>query len=119
MTLAEVGMSERLASVLFWLIILIPFGVFARQIQQVRRGTRGKFKGAILFFSYSILPVLAYGLVFLVLVGVEELTRLSVITEGFARTLLLVIGIGSAEVLLLTAIFAVTVCFLRVPRNAA
>ena len=119
MTLAEMEMSEQLASLLFWLIILIPFGVFVRQIQQVRRGTRRKFKGAILFFSYSILPVLTYGLVFLVLVGVEELTRRSVITEGFARTLLLVIGIGSAEVLLLTVIFAVAVWLLRVPGNAA
>lgn len=112
-------MSEQLAAVLFWLIILIPVGVFARQIQQVRRGTRRKFKGAILFFCYSILPVLTYGLVFLVLVGVEELTRLSVITEGFARTLLLVVGIGAAEVLVLTGIFAVAVRFLRVPGNAA
>ena len=112
-------MSEQLASVLFWLIILIPIGVFARQIQQVRRGTRRKFKGAILLFSYSILPVLTYALVFLVLVGVEELTRLSVITEGFARTLLLVVGIGSAEVLLLTVIFAIAVWFLRVPGDAA
>ena len=113
-------MSEQLASVLFWLIILIPIGVFARQIQQVRRGTRRKFKGAILlFFSYSILPVLTYALVFLVLVGVEELTKLSVITEGFGRTLLLVVGIGSAEVLLLTVIFAIAVWFLRVPGDAA
>jgi len=112
-------MSEQLASVLFWLIILIPIGVFARQIQQVRRGTRRKFKGAVLFVSYSILPVLIYGLVFLVLVGVEELTGLSLITEGFARTLLPVIGIGSAEVLSLTVIFAVAVCFLRVPGNEA
>ena len=112
-------MSEQLAPVLFWLIILIPIGVFARQIRQVRRGTQRKLKGAVLFFAYSILPVLIYGLVFLVLAGVEELASLSVITEGFARTLLLVIGIGSAEVLLLTAIFALAVWFLRVPGNAA
>jgi hypothetical protein len=114
---AEVGMSELLASLFFWLIILIPIGVFARQIQQVRRGRRSKLKGAILFFSYSILPVLIYGLVFLALVGVEELASRSVIAEEFARTLLLVIGIGSAEVLLLTVIFAVAVWFLRVPGN--
>lgn len=112
-------MSEQLVAVLFWLIILIPVGVFARQIQQVRRGTRRRFKGATLFFSYSILPVLTYGLAFLVLAGVEEFAGLSVITEGFARTLLLVVGIGSVEVLLLTLIFAVAVCFLRVPGNAA
>ena len=112
-------MSEQLAAVLFWLIILIPVGVFARQIQQVRRGTRRRFKAAVLFFSYSILPVLTYGLVFFVLAGVDELTGLSVITEGFARTLLLAVGIGSAEVLLLTFVFAVAVWFLRVPGNAA
>ena len=112
-------MSEQLAAALFWLIILIPVGVFAHQIQQVRRGTRGRSKGALLFFAYSILPVLTYGLVFLVLVGVEELTGTSVITEGFARTLFLVVGIGSAEVLLLTLIFAVAARFLRAPENAA
>lgn len=112
-------MSEQLGSVLFWLLVLIPIGVFARQMQQVRRGTRRKLKGAILFFSYSILPVLTYGLVFLVLVGVEEFTSLPLITEWFARTLVLVVGIGSAEVLLLTVIFAVAVWFVRVPGNAA
>lgn len=112
-------MSEQLASVLFWLIVLIPIGVFARQIQHVRRGTRRKFKGTILFLSFSILPVLTYALVFLVLTGVEELTRLSVIAEGFARTALLVVGIGLAEVLLLTVIFAITVWFVRVPGDAA
>lgn len=112
-------MNEQLASLLFWLIVLIPLGVFARQIQQVRRGTRRKFKGAILFFSYSILPVLIYALVFLVLAGVEELAKLPVITEGIARTLPLVVGIGLAEVLLLTVIFAVALWFLRAPGDAA
>jgi hypothetical protein len=73
----------------------------------------------MMFFFYSILPVLTYGLVFLVLVGVEELTKLSLITEGFARATLLVVGIGSAEVLLLTVFFAVAVWLLRVPGNAA
>jgi hypothetical protein len=111
--------NEQLASLLFWLIVLIPLGVFARQIQQVRRGTRRKFKGAILFFSYSILPVLIYALVFLVLAGVEELAKLPVITEGIARTLPLVVGIGLAEVLLLTVIFAVALWFLRAPGDAA
>ncbi len=112
-------MSEQLAAALFWLIVLIPIGVFAQQIRQVRRGRRSKFKGATLFFVYSILPVLTYGLVFLVLLGVEEHKGLSVTTEGFARTFLLVVGIGLAEVLLLTAMFAVVVWFLRVPGNAA
>ncbi len=111
-------MSEPLASALFLLIILIPIGVFARQFHQVRRGTRRRFKGALLFFSFSMLPVLTYALVFVVLTGVEELTRLSVISEGFARTALLVVGIGVAEVLLLTVIFAIAAWFVRVPGDA-
>ncbi len=100
-------MREQLTAVLLWLIILIPLGVFVQQIQQVRRGARRTFKAALLFFSYSILPVLAYALVFAVLVGVEEFAGLQAIPEGMARTLLPVVGIGLAEVLLLTVIFAV------------
>lgn len=112
-------MSEQFTSALFLLIMLIPLGVFARQFQQVRQGTRRKFKGAILFLSYAILPASTYALVFLVLVGVEELTKFPVITEGLARTLPLVVGIGLAEVLLLTVAFAITVWFLRVPGDAS
>ena len=111
-------MSEHLASIFFWLIILVPIGVFVQQIQQVRSGARRKFKGAVLFFSYSILPVLAYALVFLALVGIEEITKLSMIGEGLSRTLMLVVGIGLGEVLLLTVIFAIAVSFLRPARRA-
>jgi len=42
-----------------------------------------------MFFTYSIFPVLTYGLVFLVLVGVDEMAKLSVITEGFASKLVI------------------------------
>ena len=106
-------MSEQLAPLLFWLIVLIPVGVFVRQIHQVRNGVRGKAKGTALFFCFSLAPVLVYALVFLSLVGVEEVTKHAVIGEGFARTILLVVGIGTVEVLLLTGIFAIVVNFLR------
>ena len=109
-------MSEYLASIVFWLTILIPIGVFIRQIQQVRRGAPRKFKGIILFFSYSMLPVLTYALAIRSLVGIEELTKLSVISEGLSRTFMLVVGIGLSEVLLLTVIFAIAVSFLRPAR---
>jgi hypothetical protein len=101
------------------MVILIPLGVFVRQIQQVRRGTRRKFKAGLLLFSYSILPVLAYVVMFIILVGVEEYTKFSVISEGMARTLLPVITIGLAEVLLLTVIFAIASWFLRAHGDAA
>ena len=106
-------MSEQLAPLLFWLVVLIPVGVFVRQIHQVRNGVRGKAKGTALFFCFSFVPVLAYALAFLALVGVEEVTKHAMIGEGFSRMLFPVIGIGAVEVLLLTGIFAIVVNFLR------
>lgn len=110
-------MSAQFAALLFWLIVLIPVGVFIRQIQQVRRGVRSKVKGTVLFFCFSLVPVLAYALTFLTLIGVEEVTKHAVIGEGFARAFLLVIGIGVGEVVLLTAVFGIAVR-LYTARNA-
>lgn len=112
-------MREHLLSLLFWSIILVPVGVFARQIGQVRSGVMRRFKAAWLFFVYSLIPVLLYVLLFLILVGIEELTKLSIVAEEEARTLLLVAGAGLAEVLLLTVVFAIAVGFLRTPADAA
>lgn len=84
-TCVEVGMGERFASILFWFIILVPIGVFARQLQLVRSGARRKFKGTVVFFSYSILPASAYAFAFLALVGIEEIAKWPVISEGFSR----------------------------------
>jgi hypothetical protein len=111
-------MSDQSAALLLWLIVLAPVGVFARQIQQVRNGAQGKWRGTALFLLFSVAPVLAYAMGFLVLIGVEELAAISVIGEGSARTLTLVIGIAMSEVVLLTAIFTITaivVCPARKP----
>lgn len=110
--------EEEFAALLFWFIVLVPVGVFIRQIQQVRKGMRGKGKGTLLFCGFSLVPVLAYALVFLVLIGIEEVTKHAVISEGFARTFLLVVGIGVGEVVLLTAVFAIVVSLLRPARSA-
>ncbi|MFM9882564.1 MAG: hypothetical protein ACKVQT_06010 [Burkholderiales bacterium] len=108
-------MRELLVSGLIWLIILAPIGLFIRQLAQVRRGIVRKWNAGLRFFCYSIIPLLLYALVFLAMIGIEEMTKSPIVTEGEARTLLLVIGVGLAEVLLLTVVFAITACFLRVP----
>jgi hypothetical protein len=107
------AMSELLAAALFWLILLVPLGVFVQQLRRVRRGTRGRAKAIALFFSYAILPALCYGATFFLLVGVEALTGRALIGEGFARMLLPVVGFALAEVLLLGVIFAITASVLR------
>ena len=80
----------------------------------MRRGAQGKIKATLGCFAYAILPLLAYVLVFLVLVGVEEWTSLALISEGFARSLLPVIGVGTLAVLCLTLIFAIAAGFMGV-----
>lgn len=111
-------MIEQFVPILLWLIFLIPVGVFIRQMQRVRQGTRDKLKATLLFFSFSFIPVLAYVLAFLALVGIEEVTKRAVIPEELSRTLPLVAGIGVIEVVLLTAIFAIMVSFFRQARNS-
>lgn len=108
-------MDEQLAAALFWLIMLIPPGVFARQLMQVRRGTQRKARATVLFFVYSMLPVLLYIACFLLLVGAEELTARPLIGEGFARMLVPLVVISVAEVLLLTLVFGIFARLLHVP----
>lgn len=108
-------MNDQLAAALFWLILLTPIGVFARQIQQVRRGLQRKVKATALFFGYSMLPLLAFVGIFMLLVGVEEVTRKPVISEGFARMLFPLAAFSTAEVLLLTVVFGIVAALMRVP----
>lgn len=108
-------MDEQLAAGLFWLIILIPIGVFARQILHVRRGTQRKVRATALFFAYSMLPALAYIACFLLLAGAEEVTARPLISEGYARMLVPLVAVSVIEVLLLTLAFGITASLLRVP----
>ena len=112
-------MNEQVILLLVWLMILAPIGIFIRQIKQVRSGAKRKIKGTLLFFFFSILPALAYTLVFALLVGIEEFMDLPMVSEGLARTLVPVAGIALGEVLLLTCVFALAVGCFRKANNAA
>jgi len=57
--------------------------------------------------------------VFAILVGIEEFMDSPMVSEGLARTLVLVAGIALGEVLLLTCVFALAVCCFRKTNNAA
>jgi hypothetical protein len=112
-------MNETIVSLLIWLVILAPIGIFIRQIKQVRSGAQRRVKGTLLFFAYSIVPALVYIAVFASLVGIEEFMNVPLVSEGLAMTFFLVAGIALVEVLLLTCLFALTVCCFRQVNNAA
>ena len=107
-------MREQLTALLLVLILLVPIGLFAWQLVRVRRGTVSKLKAATLFFACSLIPVAVYVLLFFVFVGIEEVTGLSLVKEEEARSLAIVAGIGLAEVLVLTTLFAVAMLFVKV-----
>lgn len=106
-------MREQLTALLLVLILIAPIGVFAWQLVRVRRGAVGKLKAAALFFAYSLIPVVLYVLLFFALVGIEEVTGLSLVKEEEARGLVIVAGIGLGEVLLLTVLFAIAMVFVK------
>lgn len=105
-------MGEGLVPLAFWMVVkvavvfLYPIGISIWQIRRIREGLQSKLKGIILFLAYSVIPIALYVLVFLVLIGAEELTDLAFISEGYARTFLIALGIWTAIVLLMTLIFA-------------
>jgi hypothetical protein len=66
--------------------------IFYRQINLVRIGKTREGKAISLYATYTIAPVVLYGVVFLALVGPEEFTGTSIIGEGYARSLIFVIA---------------------------
>lgn len=106
-------MSEMLVPAAFWLIVLFPFGVFFWQVRRVRRGALSKVRATMLFFFYSAAPIITYVVVFFLLVAIEEIANIAIITEGYARSLFLIAGLGLTWVLLMTAVFTVAALFLN------
>jgi hypothetical protein len=74
--------------------------------RRVKSGRCGTVRAIGLHSACTSMPVLLYGAVFLMLVGVEELAGTAIIGEGYARTLPLVLAGGAAIVLLATLVFA-------------
>lgn len=109
----ELRVGDQFATLVFWLVILTPIVVFARQVRRVRNGERGRGRGVLLFVAYSLLPIAAYILGFFALVGIEEVSGAALIGESFARTLPFAVGIGLLEVLLLTIVFSIVIFFLK------
>ena len=62
---------------------------------------------------YTIAPVIVYGIIFMVLVGIEELTDTAIIGEVYARSLLFVIVGGIAVTIIATLVFAVVVLIIK------
>lgn len=102
-------MLSAISLFLLWLVIAAPFAVFVYQFLRLRRGVDGRLKGTLRFVVLSFIPVLAYVLLSLLLVGVEQATAAPIIGEGYARMFLPVVAMGVGVVAFLTLIFVLAI----------
>jgi hypothetical protein len=106
-------MIEYITTLFVLLILVLPLIIFFRQILKVRHGTQKWLKATLLFAIFALLPIIIYALLIGALIAIEELTKLSIVTEGIARTFIFLVVIASGEVILLWLIFAIVAFFLR------
>lgn len=110
-------MSEIVIPIAFWAIILFPIAVFVWQIRRIRHGTLSRGRAVTSFFLIGTTPVVLYMLVFFLAVAVEKITGISIVAEGYARSLLPVLAVGITWVLLMTAALSISVMLMGRKRS--
>lgn len=98
---------------LILIFLLFVAGVFFWQFNRMSTGSTSKPRAISLFAGYSTSPVLLYLAVFLVFIGIEEISTHAIIGEGYARSLPFVIAGGLAVVVVATIIFSLLAFTIR------
>ncbi len=94
-------------------MLIVPVYAFIVLRRRVKRMTMEKTRAFWLYVGYVIAPVLLFGLFFLTLVGVEEITGYAIIGEGLARGFLILVALGVSIWLLAIAIFGMNLLLAR------
>ncbi len=111
-------MAEALIPVTLLFIVLAPIVSFIWLFGAVRAGRVSKGKGIGLFVLYAGLPTFLFIVVFLLLVGIEEITQASLVSEGLARSFLLISTIGCGLLVLAVIAFSILMMFVKLKTNA-
>ncbi len=106
-------MEEILIPICSLLILFTPVVLFVRQFKRVRNGLDSRLKGTVFYAAYSAIPSLLFTLIFLVLIGIEEVFKISLVSEGYARAVIMLGGGGIGLVIFGTLIFSVALLFFR------
>ncbi len=108
-------MQEQLIPLVALTVLLVPLAVCVRQYLRVRSGRRTRCAAILRCAVFSVLPVVLYVGVFLALVGIEELTGIALVGEGYARTLPIAVVAGLGLALIGTLCLTLLLLFLRRP----
>lgn len=94
-------------------MIVLPIYGFITLYRRTKRGALRKSRALLRYGSLVIVPIILYILFFSALVGFEELTRISVVPEGLARTFPLLVGLGVTICIVSTIAFGVALMFIK------
>jgi hypothetical protein len=94
------------------LMLLVPVYGFISFRQRVKHKVLTKARAFLYFTGFVISPVAIYAIFFLVLVGLEEVAKTAIITEGLARSVLILIGLGLVVWLVSLIIFGMALTFI-------
>ena len=92
-------------------MVILPVFAFVAFHRRVKRGVLAKSGALWRSSSLVVVPVVGFVLFFFCLVGIEELTSLSLLSEGLGRSFLPLVGLGAAIWLVSTLVFAASLLF--------
>ena len=98
-----------------WVVLYILFiiFIFIWQLNKVKDGKLSKRKAIVMYSIFTIAPIILYGLIFFILIGIEEFLNEAIISEGFARSFLIIIIGGLIIVVFTSLIFSIVLQFLK------
>jgi hypothetical protein len=97
------------------LILLVPIYAFIALRRRVKRNELTKTRGILYYSGLALSPVVTYTIFFFGLTGLEEMTNTAILSEGFGRSFLLLIGLGLIAWLITLIIFGIALAFMRNP----
>ncbi len=94
-------------------MLVLPIYAFIVLRRRVKRGMLIKVRAFWYYAGLVVTPVISYVLFFFGLIGIWEVARIGLITEGLGRSFLLVTGLGAIIWLVSSMIFGVVMAFTK------
>lgn len=94
-------------------MIVLPIYAFVKLYRSTKRGARSKSRALLRYAFLAGTPTVLCVVSFFVIVGIEDLTVISIISEGLARTFPLLAGLGCMVWIVSTLIFGAAIAFIK------
>ena len=93
-------------------MVLVPIYGFIALRRRVKRRVLSKRRAFLYYAGIVIAPVVVYVIFFLGLVGLEEMSDGAIVSEGLARSVVILTGFGLVVWLLSLVVFGIALTFI-------